>query len=378
MTLNSYWSGGRREQSWQAWSHSSAQVRMSEKVVIVITCVMCLRASGPGHSGVVKMLLDHKKLIVDSPDRWISGQGDIELSKGSDLLCLNLLSPWMLNDKYDAGMATLLCTPRVRRRGGRWRGCWSVTAPTWSSSTGRRSHPCSYAAHSLPGVWKVKIKEKEIIVVHKILLEFCLKVIYFKMSLTRKFFSSQLAQCSVSQSESRFMSQLSWGNQTYIWASTVTFLDSKGRQSLNMYWYISITFHVTNWAELADQTRLWTSTGKYWWFWYQSSYWKVNTSRRCSVNFKHKIKLLSPFIQKEMGLASLSNYYYCRDYPEGTFPSLRRQLGEYQACIASLRRSSSLTFYWSWGSHLNFKNKVSISAGSDVWASTNDKLCLHS
>ena len=44
-------------------------IEIEKKIVIAITSVMYLRASGPGHSGVVKMLLDHDNIIVDSPDR---------------------------------------------------------------------------------------------------------------------------------------------------------------------------------------------------------------------------------------------------------------------------------------------------------------------
>ena len=66
------------------------------------------------------------------------------------------------------GMVTPRCTPRVRRRGGRWRGCSSVTVPTCSASTGRRSRLWSSAALSLPGVLKVKLNPKLSIYRHKL------------------------------------------------------------------------------------------------------------------------------------------------------------------------------------------------------------------
>ena len=72
------------------------------------------RASGPGHSGVVRLLLAADKTIVD---------------------CQVGVAMAMLLDEYHGGpirtsMATLRYTMPVRRRGMKWQGCSSAMGLT--------------------------------------------------------------------------------------------------------------------------------------------------------------------------------------------------------------------------------------------------------
>ena len=68
------------------------------------------RASGPGHTGVVRLLLAADKTIVDCQ----VGSEMLEIPQWPDRI----------------SMATLRCTTPARRRGMRWQGCSSVMGLT--------------------------------------------------------------------------------------------------------------------------------------------------------------------------------------------------------------------------------------------------------